>query len=364
MSTKKIAFFLQNLSGGGAEKSVVNLSNYLVNDGVNIDIVLVDKSAAVYLKELDSKIRIIDLNKTRSLKSIFKLKKYIKDNNPDVIMSSVTHINIIMVIVKIISGKIKTKIVINQVNHLSSIIGYSVNNKILQKLLIKFIVYLYNLVDGTISMSKGVETDLLTNGLKTKSKYIYNPIVTDIMLEQSKGSIDDYDGTTFIAIGRMVPQKNFSLLVDAFHIVNKKIQSRLIILGDGPLRDELENQITELGLTKNIFLKGFVNNPYIYIRNANIFVLTSLWEGFGNVIAESLALGVQVVSTDCDSGPNEILENGKYGFLSSTFSKNEIAKLMIEATNNPIDSNLLVKRGKHFSVERAAREYKDFLLNV
>ncbi len=364
MNTKRIAFFLQNLSGGGAEKSVVHLSNYLVNDGIDIDIVLVNKSSAVYLKELDTKIRVIDLNKNRSLKSINKVKKYIKKNKPDVIMSSVTHINIILALVKLISGKTKTKIAINQVNHLSSIISYSIKNKILKNFIVRLIVYVYNFTDGSISMSKGVEKDLLENGLKIESKYIYNPIFSDIMLNQSQDYIEENNRKTFIAIGRMVPQKNFSVLIDAFSLVNNEFESTLIILGEGPLRSNLEKQITDLGLTKNIVLKGFVDNPYQYIKNADVFVLTSLWEGFGNVIVESLSLGTQVVSTDCDSGPNEILENGKYGFMSLTFHKFELARLMIEAVNNPIDSKLLINRGRHFSVKRAALEYKDFLLNI
>jgi glycosyltransferase involved in cell wall biosynthesis len=363
MSTKKIAFFLQNLSGGGAEKSVVNLSNFLVNDGVDIDIVLVEKHSAVYLKELDTKIRVIDLHKNRSLKSIIKVKKYIENNKPDVVMSSVTHINIILALVALISRKTKTKIAINQVNHLSSIIGYHIKNKMLKKLIVKAIIYVYNFTDGSISMSKGVEKDLLENGLTIESKYIYNPIFLDLMIDKSKGMSND-SRKTFIAIGRIVPQKNFSLLIEAFSLVNNEFESTLIILGEGPLRSDLEKQIADLGLTKNVFLEGFVDNPYQYIKNADVFVLTSLWEGFGNVIVESLALGTQVVSTDCDSGPNEILENGKYGFISSAFHKFELARLMIEALNNPIDSDLLIKRGKQFSVESSAKKYKDFLLSI
>ena len=362
MKNKKIAFFLQNLSGGGAEKSVVNLSNYLVNDGVDIDIVLVNKYEVAYLEELDARVKIINLNKSRSMKSIFKLIEYIKNDGPDVIMSSVTHINIIMAIAKLIAGKINTKVVLNQVNHLSSIVGYSVKNKILHKVILKSIIRIYNLSDGVISMSKGVEKDILANGLKVKSQYIYNPIVTNFMLTQGNDSIDNYTGATFISVGRLVPQKNFSLLVDAFSVANKEIESRLIILGEGPLRSDLEEQINSLSLTEDILLPGFVNNPYKYMKNASVFVLTSLWEGFGNVIAESMALGGQVVSTNCNSGPSEILENGRYGFISSTFNKYEIAKLMVDAVNDPINSELVTKRGRYFSVERAAVEYKDFLL--
>jgi glycosyltransferase involved in cell wall biosynthesis len=362
MKNKKIAFFLQSLSGGGAEKSVVNLSNYLVNDGVDIDIVLVNKFETYYLEELDVRVKIVDLNKSRSIKSVFKLIEYMKNDKPDVIMSSVTHINIVMAIAKLLTGKIDTKVVLNQVNHLSSIVGYSVKNKILQKVILKFIVHIYNFTDGVISMSKGVEKDILAIGLKVKSQYIYNPIVTNFMLTQGNGSIDNYTGTTFISVGRMVPQKNFSLLVDAFSVVNKEIESRLIILGEGPLKSDLEEQINNLSLTEDILLPGFVNNPYKYMKNAHVFVLTSLWEGFGNVIAESMALGGQVVSTNCNSGPSEILENGKYGFISSTFNKYEIAKLMIDAVKSPINPELVVERGCYFSVERAAIEYKKFLL--
>jgi glycosyltransferase involved in cell wall biosynthesis len=184
------------------------------------------------------------------------------------------------------------------------------------------------------------------------------------MLDESKNLIDRDVRKTYIAIGRMVPQKNFSLLIDSFSLVNKEVDSKLIILGEGPLRPDLEKQIVALGLSKNIFLEGFVSNPYQYIANADVFVLTSLWEGFGNVLVESLSFGLQVVSTDCNSGPSEVLENGKYGFISTTFHKFEIARLMIEAANNPINSNLLIERGRYFSIEKASKEYKAFLLGL
>ena len=362
MNRITIAFFLQNLNGGGAEKSVVNLSNCLTNYGFNIDIVLVNKSVIAYSDELDDRVNIIDLKKDRSLKSIFALKKYLEKNKPDVIMSSVTHTNIIMILVKLLLMKSTTKVVINQVNHLSSIVESNFKYSFFKIIIIKSIVSMYGLADGVISMSKGVELDLLQNGLKGDSTFIYNPVVTDKMLAKSKGSLEDYEGVTFIAIGRLVKQKNFHLLIDAFMLVRKKIKSRLLILGEGPLRGSLESKISNSSFKHDILLMGFVDNPYIYLKNADVFVLTSLWEGFGNVIVESLALGTQVVSTNCPSGPEEILENGKYGFLSSSYNKNEIADLMIKAVSNPINEKILEERGNYFSAEKAALEYKDFLL--
>lgn len=360
MNKKKIAFFLQNLSGGGAEKSVVNLSNFLVNDGVEIDIVLVDKSNAAYLDDLSASINVIDFNKNRSLKSIFKVKKYIENVQPDVIMSSVTHINIILLLVKLILRKSTTKIVINQVNHLSSIVEYSISSELIKNLLVKLIVRFYNLADGSISMSKGVEKDMMSHGLKIKSQAIYNPIFSKEILEKSN-NLNKGNKKLFIAIGRLVPQKNFKLLIDAFHLVNQEIDSELMILGDGPLKKDIESQINDLNLQEDVNLMGFVDNPFQYIKIADVFVLSSLWEGFGNVIVEALSLGTQVVSTDCNSGPAEILDNGKYGFISTTMHKFEMARLMIEAINNPIDKDLIVERGRQFSIRKSSIEYRDFL---
>jgi glycosyltransferase involved in cell wall biosynthesis len=367
MRKKKIAFFLQNLSGGGAEKSVVNLSNYLVDDGIDIDIVLVDKANAAYLDELNPNINIIDLKKNRSLKSIFEVKRYIETNNPEVIMSSVTHINLVLLIVKVFTKTANTKFVINQVNHLTSIVKYALKINNLSQFFtrsgVKFIVRIYNYADGCISMSKGVEMDLKNHGLNIKSQYIYNPIFSEEIVNLSKTQLSKSDKKVFIAIGRMVPQKNFSLLLDAFYLVNKEINSELIILGDGPLLNVLTKKINDLNLNESVILKGFVSNPFKYIKVADVFVLSSLWEGFGNVIVEALSLGTQVVSTNCNSGPAEILENGKYGFISSTMHKFELARLMIEAINNPIDRDLIIERGRYFSIRNSSIEYKDFLLN-
>lgn len=363
---KKIAFFLQSLAGGGAEKSVVNLANYYVNQSIDVDIVLVTKTGA-YLKILDKKINIIDLQKTRSILSIWSLRKYLVKNQPDVIMASVVHTNIVMVLAKILLFKnIKTKFFVNQVNHLVYSLTQGKKERVLDRFKFKLIAFLYSLSDGVISMSKGVESNLLSYGFITKEKsvFIYNPVINDEMLFLSKQAVDfNFNKKTFIAVGRLVKQKNFSLLIEAFSEIKNTLDCQLVILGEGHLRETLEEQIKQLKLKDDVHLLGFVDNPFAYIKQADVFVLSSLWEGFGNVVAEALALGTQVVSTNCPSGPSEILKNGKVGFLVEMNNSEKLADAMLKALENPIDESKLIERSLDFRIEKIAKQYQKVLLN-
>ena len=183
------------------------------------------------------------------------------------------------------------------------------------------------------------------------------------MFELAKQKVDfNFDKKTFIAVGRLTKQKNFTLLLNAFAKVRQTIDAQLIILGEGELRNDLEDQIKTLKL-KDVHLLGFVDNPFALMKQADIFVSSSLWEGFGNAIAESLALGTQVVSTDCPSGPAEILEDGKYGFIVKSNQINELTMAMESALKAPINNELLILRGQDFQLEKIAEDYKRALLN-
>ena len=125
----------------------------------------------------------------------------------------------------------------------------------------------------------------------------------------------------------------------------------------------MEKYIDELQLQKDVHLMGFVDDPFSYVKRADVFVLSSLWEGFGNVVAESLALGTQVVSTNCPSGPSEILGNGDYGRLVPIGNTEALSEEMLKAVKHPMDRSKLVSRSKDFLVDKIAIEYLDFLLN-
>jgi len=353
---KKICFILPALSGGGAERVLINLANYFAQQNFSVDLVVVNKKGA-YINKVSEHVNLINFNKNRVLLSIFPLVDYFKNNQPYAVLTTMPHMSLMVIIARFLSG-IKTNLVIRQPNFLSLNSG----DKWWTKYYIKLICWFFNRADKVIGISHGVCEDLKQLGLK-ECQTIHNPAVFPEMFELAKQKVDfNFDKKTFIAVGRLTKQKNFTLLLNAFAKVRQTIDAQLIILGEGELRNDLEDQIKTLKL-KDVHLLGFVDNPFALMKQADIFVSSSLWEGFGNAIVESLALGTQVVSTDCPSGPAEILEDGKYGFIVKSNQINELTMAMESALKAPINNELLILRGQDFKLEKIAEDYKRALLN-
>ncbi|SFV67558.1 Glycosyl transferase, group 1 [hydrothermal vent metagenome] len=324
---------------------------------LSVDLVVVNKTGA-YSNKVDTEVNLIDFNKNRVLLAIFPLISYFKNNKPNATLTTMPHLSLIVSIARFLSG-IKTNLVVRQPNFLSLNSG----DKWWTKYYIKLVCWFFNRSDNVIGISQGVCENLSKLGVK-KCQTIYNPAVFSEILKLAEKKVDfEFKKKTFIAVGRLVKQKNFSLLIDAFAQVKKQLDCQLIILGEGELETKLEKQIKKLNLEDDIHLLGFVDNPFYFMKNADVFVLSSLWEGFGNVVAESLALGTQVVSTNCPSGPSEILEDGKYGFLVEVNNSEKLASAMLNALENPIDEKLLIKRSLDFRIEEIAKQYKKVLLN-
>ena len=238
-------------------------------------------------------------------------------------------------------------------------------------LLIKFF---YPLANGIIVVSDGVAKDIIkiTKIPQYKIKTIYNPVIETKIYKYSEKIIDKKFNKIFsddlpiiLGVGRLTKQKDFQTLIKAFSIVKRKINSKLLILGEGQERPSLENLIKKLSLEKNVFLPGFVPNPYPFFKKADIFVLSSAWEGFGIVLVESLALGTSIVSTNCPSGPKEILENGKYGKLVPIKDVNALAEAIIKTLSNNIsNSQLLMSRARDFSVEKSIEKYEKIFKEI
>lgn len=359
-----IAIFLMDLRGGGAERVMLNLATGFASQGMKVDLVLV-QSTGEYTKQIPATLNVISLDSPRLTASLFKLILYFKKQKPKALISALEDTNLIAILARQIA-RTPTKLIVTVHNHLSHEVKYSTQLK--RKIVPYLIRWMYCYADAVVGVSEGVVQDLLKFGSqKSKTHVIYNPIVTPDLLSKIKDPLDNSwfkskEIPVIVAVGRLNRQKDFGTLIHAFSQVIKHRPARLVILGDGEEREKLESLIQKLNLTDQVALLNFVANPYIYMRDSALLVLSSAWEGFGNVLVEAMAVGTPVVSTNCDSGPAEILENGKYGRLVEVGDVNALAEAILETLNHQhITSEELISRSSNFSLDIAISKYQELL---
>ena len=219
--------------------------------------------------------------------------------------------------------------------------------------------------DARVTVSEGVADDLArSTGLPREAfSTIYNPIVQGVPPRRDAllggGSL----GIPLILnVGTLKAQKDQATLLRAFAILASEMDVKLLILGEGELRSELEALAAKLGIADRVSMPGFTSDPSQAYNSASLFVLSSAWEGFGNVVVEALEHGVPVVSTDCPSGPREILEDGRWGTLVPIRDPQALANAMRDALSQAHDHEALKRRAGDFSVAKAADAYLDLLL--
>ena len=218
--------------------------------------------------------------------------------------------------------------------------------------------------DVVVGVSKGVSRALeQCLGLKNGSVItIYNGIVDDGFYERANEPLEHEwfktgSPSVMLAVERLVKQKDFSNLLRAFALLRANRHVRLVILGEGELRSELESLVEELGIKDDVYMPGFEINPLKFYKRCSAFVLSSKFEGLGDVLIEALACGCPVVATDCPSGPSEVLEKGKYGILVPVGDSKGLAEAMGKVLDSPPDPAIGIQRGKQFSVENAVSNY-------
>ena len=310
------AFFLQDLSGGGAEKIMSGLANELARRGFKVDFVLV-QATGVNLKSLDDKIRVVDLKSKNTYQCLPALMRYLKGRRPRVFLSSLDLTNLMALIARRITG-VKTRLVIR-----IEILESAQKRPALKKWLEKFLLTaLYPWADEVVAISTTVAEDIIDYAKLPANKVhvVYNPVVTPELLNKAKEDAGHEwfkkgSPPVILGAGRLTEQKGFETLLEAFALVRKKTEARLIILGEGELRPSLETISQRYGIEKDVDLHGYVENPYSFMRQSSVFVLSSKWEGSPSVLIAALACGCPVVSTDCPGAVREILADGAYGDL-------------------------------------------------
>lgn len=354
-----IAIFLMDLGGGGAERVMINLAQGFVEHQLSVDLVLV-QAKGPYLSQLPAGVNIVTLNSSRLLLSIPKLIQYLKKKQPKFLLSALEDTNFVAILAGKIAGN-STQVAVTVHNNLSR---ESRNSPQLKRRLTPTLVgWFYPSADYVIGVSKGVTDNLITLGSPPeKTHSIYNPIVSAQLLEQLQEPVDHSwfasgQPPVILGVGRLTPQKDFATLIRAFSQVRKQYKARLMILGEGSKLDYLKDLVQDLDLTENVAFPGFVDNPYSYMAQAGVLVLSSAWEGFGNVLVEAMAAGTPVVSTDCESGPAEILAQGQYGKLVPVGDSQAMAAAILATLTEPTNPEPLKQRAMEFSLENSVNQY-------
>lgn len=358
---QKLTFLLPSLRGGGAERTLVTLANEFARQGISTDLVVVS-SDGPNKDLLSPHVNLIDLKGSRVAFSIFSLIRYFQLTRPSAAFSALDNMNILAIIARMLAGS-PNRLVISVRNHLST---SSANDKTLFGRINPLASRLYHFADEIVGISEGVAEDLcgLARLKRERVRVIYNPVVDDQMLalgrlEFQHHWLSDPSVPVILAVGRLVPQKDYPTLIHAFSLVRAKQPAKLLILGDGPEWNKLKKLISSLGLTDDIELAGYLSNPYVCMRLADVFALSSQWEGFGRVLVEAMAFGTPVVATDCPSGPREILEDGKWGKLVPLCDPASFANALLEQLNGP--RVLPGERALAFSVEESINRHGDAL---
>jgi glycosyltransferase involved in cell wall biosynthesis len=340
VSPKKLAILLPSLHGGGAERVMLAVAGGVVSRGHSVDLVLT-KAQGPYLAEVSESVRLVDLKASRVLFSLPSLIRYLRSERPDSLLS-VLHANMIAPLARRLAG-VQTRVILSMQNTLSVQTRYATDLRV--RLEPRFVRLFRRWTDGIVAVSAGVADDLSqTTGIPRQLiQVIYNPIITPEVIAKSQAPLEHPwfrvgEPPVILAVGRLTDQKDFPTLIRAFALIRKNHHARLIILGEGEERSAIEALVKQLGLERDVSLPGFIVNPYPYMVRSSVFVLSSKWEGLPTVLVEALYCGAAVVSTDCPSGPREILRGGQYGQIVPV---GDLAKIALSV------ENALAGRGPH-----------------
>ena len=367
----KIAFIINSLSGGGAERVVQTLSNYLIASN-EIFIILLEDAQQDYT--IDNRVKIITLKTSKIAKGIgkiifiplqsYELNKLLTKLKIDNAISFLVRSNLVFSFTTYFN---KRKIIISERNY--STIQY-LDNSIKNNTMNFLIKFLYKKANKIISISNGIKTSLVSDYslIDENINTIYNPQDINYIKNYKLENIDykfEKDIQYFITLGRLIPQKDHETMIKAFKKVNDKNKNtKLLILGEGNLRKPLEILIKELDLENSVVLLGFINNPFDYLKRADVFVFSSIFEGFGNALVEAMACGLPTISTTCPSGPSEILNNGEYGMLVHFGNIDQLSDAMLsmlEEQNMDKFKEKSFQRANDFDIAIISKEYLNIL---
>lgn len=353
---------LPDLRGGGVERVRLSIAREFVSRGRSIELVLMSARGEL-LDEARSSFPIVDLEAARVRDVPRALSAYLRRRHPAALLAAMWPLSVVAPVVQKVSGH-RCRTVVSEHNTLS--IQYRGRGRGHATAMRSSMALGYRAADAVVGVSAGVVEDLhaLSGVPRSKFHVVYNPV------PPRPGRADPAQaelawagaarGGRIISVGSLKAQKNHRLLLRAF-AKTKHPGAKLLILGIGPLEAELRQLADTLGIANRVSFGGFVSDPTAHYAGADLFVLSSDYEGFGNVIVEALAAGIRVVSTDCPSGPSEILAGGEFGLLAPVGDVDGLASAIDKTLDTPIDADRLRGRAADFSVARTAAAYERLL---
>ena len=330
-----VALFLPTLGGGGAERVTLNLARGLVERGYRVDLVL-GKAVGAYLNGVPDGVRLVALGARRLLTTPWALSRYLVRDRPRTVLSAMNDANVVALTAAWLA-RYRGPVVAAEHNQLYS------DGRLtpLRRAFIAAMRLTYPRAHRVVAVSHGVK-DSLTTTAHIDPRHIdviYNPVITPQLHQATQATPDHpwFQGPDpiLLGIGRLTRQKNFPNLLHAFAHVRTQRPAKLIILGEGEDREALTHLVHQLHLTNHVDLPGFAPNPYAYLAHAHLFALSSDWEGLPTVLIEALATHTPVVSTDCPSGPREILDHGRHGELVPMNDPTALAQAILRTLDKP-----------------------------
>ncbi|MEO6801968.1 MAG: glycosyltransferase [Granulicella sp.] len=363
----RIAIYLHTLFNGGIERVMFNLIQGFLDQGIAVDLVLNRLDYSPFEKIIPEETRVVKLEAFKIAQRVPKLAEYLRRERPDALLSAAHFSNEIACLARRFA-RTNTRLILSEHTSLSS--HMSEGRKLSPRMLLPWTTRrLYPMADAVVAVSNGVADDLCRVSKLPRNlvQTIYNPIDFVHLAATAKEPLDDpwfAPGAppVILAIGRLETQKNFPNLLHAFAEVRKQREARLVILGEGSERARLTSLITELGLQQDVSLPGFVMNPAAYMARSSVFAMSSTWEGLPVALLEALALRIPIVSTDCPSGPAEILRNGMYGELVPMHDSKALAQGILNILSGTIKT-VEPEWLEQFDAAIITQKYLDLMIN-
>ncbi|MEQ5321969.1 glycosyltransferase [Providencia rettgeri] len=362
-TNKKISLLISSLSGGGAENVCVNIANGLAENGWLVDLVVLDNNNAVYLERINSKVNIIVLNVRHTRHAALPLLKYLKKQKIEKILIFSYELSVLAIMLRFFF-KLEIKIISRNINTFSKNTGeeYSLWRRYIVKPLIN---YFYCKNDFIINQCQAMKDDLINvfPELLNKTYVIYNPVSEHIEKYASTHELTTENKQDYLlCIGRLEKQKAFHYAIEAFAKLKETYPTlRLKLVGQGSLESELKQQAIDLGIETEVDFEGFQKNTIPFYLNAKATLLTSLYEGFPNVLIESITLGTPVIAFDCPSGPHEIIQPKLNGHLVKYKCVNSLVEACDDLLSNGIGMESIISTAKSYSTKVIIKKYSDFL---